>query len=260
MTGIFVSYRRDDSKHAAARLVDRLLLLFSPDQIFIDVDRIAPGVDFKNILSEKLSSCSVLLAVIGPHWLDSADVRGASRLNDPNDLVRIEIETALERNISVVPVLIDDAQIPPPERLPETLRDLSYRQAIKINHEHFKEVADEFAKNIAKTIPPKRHAANVESWRATLINRDKSNFSVALIFGDRRHLIEFKHSFWGGSSIHVDNKKIAQPDRGFFGAGTHMKIFAGNDSKIFEVVFDDDRHWVRNIKVIDGDRLILLAQ
>jgi hypothetical protein len=82
--GIFLSYRRDDSQHAAGRLVDHLTKAFGPDQLFMDVDKIDLGTDFVDTISTKVASCNVLLALVGTHWLQR-------RLEDPNDFVRIEM-------------------------------------------------------------------------------------------------------------------------------------------------------------------------
>ena len=101
---IFVSYRRDDAKHAAGRLFDRLSR--THEKIFIDVDNIPPGADFRKVLSEKVAACNVLLAVIGPIWVECQDEDGVRRLDDPSDFVRIEIEEALARDVRVMPVLL----------------------------------------------------------------------------------------------------------------------------------------------------------
>ena len=110
--GIFISYRRDDSRHAAGRLVDRLAQIFPRDQLFMDIDAIEPGLDFEEVINEKLEACDVMLAVIGPNWATSRDESGALRLEDPDDFVRLEIAAALKRDIRVIPVLVDGAKIP----------------------------------------------------------------------------------------------------------------------------------------------------
>jgi len=129
--GIFISYRRDDAKHAAGRLVDRLGRTFTSDQLFLDIDNIEPGVDFKKVLSDKVQACDVLLAVIGPGWVASTDGKGARRLDSPKDFVRIEIEAALARDVRVIPVLVDGARMPDEDDLPETLRPLVFRNAVR---------------------------------------------------------------------------------------------------------------------------------
>lgn len=135
--GIFISYRRDDAKHAAGRLVDRLGRSFSRDQLFFDIDNIEPGLDFKKVLSEKVEGCDVLLAVMGPEWLNSRDQDGMRRLDNPLDFVRLEIEAALSRDVRVIPVLVDGARMPRENELPEAMRPLIYRNAVRLSHERF---------------------------------------------------------------------------------------------------------------------------
>src|SRR5215831_16515157 len=101
--GIFVSYRRHESRDFAGRLYDRLAGRFGEGQVFIDVDTIEPGVDFAEAISREVATCQVLVAVIGPNWLTATDERGRRRLDDPDDLVRLEIEAALARDVRVIP-------------------------------------------------------------------------------------------------------------------------------------------------------------
>ncbi len=155
MTGnIFISYRRADSRHVAGRLVDNLQAQFGKDRIFLDVDGIPPGRDFVEVLTERVEACSVMLVMIGSDWIDIADDAGNRRLENPNDFVRIEIRTALERNIPVIPILIDDAKMPPPEKLPEDLAALSRRQSLDIEHHSFARDAKHIAEVLEEFVPP----------------------------------------------------------------------------------------------------------
>jgi TIR domain-containing protein len=83
--GVFISYRRQESSGLAGRLYDRLAARFGDDQVFMDVDAIAPGLDFTEVLADAVSTCEVLLAIIGPRWLNATDEEGRPRLDDPND-------------------------------------------------------------------------------------------------------------------------------------------------------------------------------
>src|SRR5438034_10553702 len=105
MTQVFLSYRRDDAPDAAGRIHDRLIAKYSSDRIFMDVDTIPPGIDFRRVIDEAVGKCQVFLAVIGPGWLMAVDRAGQVRLQNPADFVRLEIEAALERDIPVIPVL-----------------------------------------------------------------------------------------------------------------------------------------------------------
>ena len=129
---IFISYRRSDSADIAGRIYDRLIDKFGRGPIFKDVDSIPLGVDFKEYLDKKVSECNILLAVIGKHWLDASDASGKRRLEDASDFVRIEIESALQRGIPVIPLLVQGAQVPHEEHLPASLRKLVYRNGIPI--------------------------------------------------------------------------------------------------------------------------------
>ena len=110
---IFISYRRDDTSYPAGRLYDRLSVHFPSNQIFIDVDSIDPGEDFVKMIKKTVGSCDVLIAVIGKGWLASCDQEGQRRLDNPEDFVRIEIGTALERDVRVEPLAPKPAE---PER------------------------------------------------------------------------------------------------------------------------------------------------
>lgn len=96
----------------------------------MDVDSIPLGVGFRTYLDERVAECHVFLAVIGRDWLRMRGGKGKSRLEDPKDFVRLEIESALKREIPVIPVLVRGASIPAAERLPASIQDLSYRNGI----------------------------------------------------------------------------------------------------------------------------------
>ena len=132
MTAIFISYRRDDSEGHAGRLFEGLRARFGADAVFMDVVAIEPGVDFRQAIDEHVDRCDVLLAVIGPSWLDARNDQGERRLDEGRDLVRVEIAAALKRDIPVVPILIGGAAVPASETLPEELRALSDRNGIQV--------------------------------------------------------------------------------------------------------------------------------
>jgi Sulfatase-modifying factor enzyme 1/TIR domain len=134
---VFISYRRDDSSAWAGRLYDRLFQHFSQNEIFIDVDTIEPGVDFVEAIEEVVGACDVLIAVIGSRWLTSSDRGGRRRLDIPEDIVRLEIATALKRGIRVVPVLVEGATMPEIGELPDDLKALVRRNAVEIGHNRF---------------------------------------------------------------------------------------------------------------------------
>jgi TIR domain/Protein of unknown function (DUF1349) len=130
---IFISYRRQETAWPAGRLYDVLVEHFPAEQVFKDVDNIEPGDDFVDRITAAVASCDVLLALIGPHWMTITNKKGQRRLDDPEDYVRIEIETALTRNIRVIPILVDEARMPGADELPPTLAALVRRNAVEIN-------------------------------------------------------------------------------------------------------------------------------
>jgi tetratricopeptide (TPR) repeat protein len=133
---IFISYRRDDAPYPAGRLYDRLVVRLPKNPIFIDVD-LDPGIDFVEAIETSVGSCDVLIAVIGKRWLVSSDEEGKNRLQNPADFVRVEIATALKRNIRVIPVLVDGASMPRSSELPDDLKLLARRNALEVSHNRF---------------------------------------------------------------------------------------------------------------------------
>src|SRR5258707_6025204 len=131
---IFISYRRDDTEGETGRLFDDLVGSFGEASVFMDVAGINPGMDFRKAIDDNVANCGVLLAIIGPAWCSIKNADGARRLDDPNDFVRLEIGSALAREIAVIPVLVHDAKMPHPEDLPENLKDLAFRNSVEITH------------------------------------------------------------------------------------------------------------------------------
>lgn len=129
---IFISYRRDDSSELVGRIYDHLVAKFGKEAIFRDVEAIPLGVDFRQYLRSVVGNCGILIAVIGDRWLDMRDAAGNLRLSDPNDFVRIEIASALQRNVPVVPVLIRNTQMPRESDLPEDLAELAFRNGTQV--------------------------------------------------------------------------------------------------------------------------------
>jgi pyruvate/2-oxoglutarate dehydrogenase complex dihydrolipoamide acyltransferase (E2) component len=135
---IFLSYRRSDSAGSTGRVHDSLEREFGGELLFMDVDSIRLGANFVRVLREEVGKCDVLLAFIGRGWLDAKDEDGHRRLDDPNDFVRVEIATALQRDIPVVPILLDDAKIPKARQLPDDLQELAVRNGMEVRHSAFK--------------------------------------------------------------------------------------------------------------------------
>jgi hypothetical protein len=137
---VFISYRHEDSSDICGRIYDRLERHFGRENVFKDVDSIPLGVNFAEILREAVSSCKVFLVVIGKYWL--VDASGDRRLNNANDFVRIEIETALKEHKPIIPLQVQGATIPNEAELPPSLRLLSYQngRAIRRDPDFHKDV------------------------------------------------------------------------------------------------------------------------
>src|SRR4029079_8005223 len=136
-TNIFISYRKDDSRRNTQLLYDRLSHYFSPRVLFKDFNTIKAGEDYRKVINEALKKCHVLLVIIGKNWLNSRDENDRQRLQNPEDLLRIEIETALSRKIRVLPILFDNIAMPSKSLLPETLWPLTLRQSVSVSETNF---------------------------------------------------------------------------------------------------------------------------
>ncbi len=131
---VFINYRREDASGHAGRLYDALANRFGREHVFMDVDAIRPGENFATVLDQNVESCDVFVALIGRRWTSSTDREGRRRLDRPEDYVRLELQTALDSpRIRVIPALVQDAEMPTSDELPETIRDLSMRQAIELD-------------------------------------------------------------------------------------------------------------------------------
>lgn len=147
---IFISYRVNDTAGETGRLVDTLKSYFNEDQIFMDIDKIEPGVDFTEVIAKSLEQCDVMLAIIGKNWKGTAEGSAKTRINQPNDWVRLELATALQRNIKVILVLVDGGTLPEEDELPEDLHPLIKRQAYEISNKRWKYDTDQLAQYLIK--------------------------------------------------------------------------------------------------------------
>jgi hypothetical protein len=171
---VFISYRRDDSAGFAGRIYDRLVSRLESGRVFFDVDNIEPGLDFVKVLADRVGNCDALVAIIGEEWLTSSNDEHERRLDDPHDFVRIEIEAALQRDIRVIPVLINGARMPRATDLPDPLKPLVRRQAIEISHTRFDSDSERLTRAVQRALdhqPPGTVAA--ESTQAPVVIRQK---------------------------------------------------------------------------------------
>jgi hypothetical protein len=130
---VFINYRRDESAGYAGRIADSFEEYFGEGKVFRDIDSLEPGLDFSEAIERTLESSEVLVAVIGKNWLTATDAAGQRRLENPDDFVRVEIATALKRNMRVIPVLVQGASMPGTDELPEDLAPLTRRNAFELH-------------------------------------------------------------------------------------------------------------------------------
>jgi TIR domain len=184
-SGIFISYRRGSTAAFAGRLFDRLSAQFGKERTFMDVDGIEPGEDFVEVLESRLTDTVAMVVLIGRDWVNVKDGNGRTRLENPDDFVRLEVATALRRKVRVIPVLMDDAVMPTTQELPEDLAALSRRQAIEVSHAKFHQdvsrlvtVLEKLLKDSESTAENARRAEEaqqkVEANRLAEIARNKA--------------------------------------------------------------------------------------
>ncbi len=130
MPRITISYRRSDAAAIAGRIFDRLSDHYGADSVFIDIDGIPFGVDFRAQIDRALNSTDVLLAIVGRHWAE--DESGRIRIREHGDPVRVEIEAALRLGVLVIPILVEGATMPPPDALPDDIARFSFLNAAEV--------------------------------------------------------------------------------------------------------------------------------
>ncbi len=179
MAKIFINYRREDSQYQADRLRD----LMKPwvdnpaTDIFIDVDNIPAGVDFVEHLDGKVRQCDALIVMIGEHWLTMSDPHtGGRRLDNSDDFVRIEIESALNRNIPVVPVLLDNVDMPSVHDLPDSLKPLARRNGVKISRLSFENDVNRLMRSLPLELSAPRASRGMHKGLV-------SSFAAIFVFG-----------------------------------------------------------------------------
>jgi hypothetical protein len=182
---VFINYRRGDDPGFTGRLFDHLERSFSRDQLFIDVDNIAPGLDFVEVLNGKVAKSDVLICVIGRGWLDARDEDGNRRLDNPDDFVRIEIAAALRQGKRVIPVLVNGAQMPRTDQLPADLAPLARRNAVRLTHERFRTDCDGLVSAVRNVLmpPPGTAAASAAPAEAQRIAPAAQPFAPSALGG-----------------------------------------------------------------------------
>jgi TIR domain len=152
--GIFLSYRREDAAPYARLLKSELVERFPVAQVFMDLDSIEAGRDFAEAISEAVNSYAVLVALIGRQWVTLTDKQGRRRIDNPDDLVRFEIQTALERGVRVIPVLVDGAEPLYPQQLPAELGKLARLNALELSYRRYEYDAGRLIGLIQRVLAP----------------------------------------------------------------------------------------------------------
>jgi hypothetical protein len=160
MAKIAISYRRADSAAIAGRISDRLVAHYGEDAVFMDVDNIPFGIDFRDHIRDTLLKADVVIAVIGPNWV-GRDVVGAARIAEETDPVRVEIETALAQHKAVIPVLVDGARMPSDIELPPPLAAFAFLNAAEVSsgrdfRMHMDRVIDALDRTVVGDAAPSR--------------------------------------------------------------------------------------------------------
>lgn len=195
MAGIFISYRREDAAGHAGRLFDRLNEHFGKDLVFMDVTGIEPGVDFVTEIENAVGACKVLLAVIGRDWATCTGHDGQRRLNGPNDFIRLEVSSALKRDVRVIPILVEGAMMPSQEMLPADLKRLARRNALELRDTRWNADVQDLVSKLERIMgPPKtslKHASKTPQPPPSQTSRTKP----AILDQDPK--LRFKGSLWG---------------------------------------------------------------
>jgi hypothetical protein len=153
---IFISYRREDTSGESGRLKDRLEQIFGAENIFYDVETLEAGLNFEESIAKALDESKVLLAMIGPHWLKVADSKGVRRITKSDDWVRKEIAGALQRGLRVIPILVNEAEMPNEEDLPDDLKKLTLKHAQELSSSRWNYDVGELTKVLKKIITKRR--------------------------------------------------------------------------------------------------------
>ena len=176
MSKVFISYRRADSAACANKLYRHLSMRFGKDLVFQDVDDIHPGDDFLETLRKELAECEIFLILIGPHWL--VDQQGRRRLEDSNDILRMEIVQALSSKGTIIPILFSGTQMPSEKELPAILQPLSRRQAVAIEEEQWSEKVARLVERLREIILPSADQISVHEAQQEVYNMQIEYFNL----------------------------------------------------------------------------------
>jgi uncharacterized membrane protein YgcG len=161
MPRVVISYRRSDSAAIAGRIADQLKTRFGEDSVFMDIDNIPFGVDYRDHIRHELLKSEFLVVLIGPRWL-APDPDGTRRIHNEADPVRVEIETALREQVPVIPVLVENAAMPTVKDLPQSLHGFAFLNAAEVDiGRDFRHHVDRLGQALNSRADRRRSAATV---------------------------------------------------------------------------------------------------
>jgi hypothetical protein len=162
VSSIVISYRREDTPGTVGWMHELLVRNYGKSTVYRDIDQIDAAEDFRKSIGKALRKCDLVLAAIGPRWSGNLDA-GRRRLDDPNDWVRVELETALQLGIPILPILMEGAAMPSPDELPDKLKELAFKQALRVDPLiHFHRDIEQLILAIDK-LAPSGHAAPADA-------------------------------------------------------------------------------------------------
>jgi TIR domain len=214
MSRIFVSYRRTDAPGHAGRLYDRLVDRFGPTSVFKDVDTMEPGADFTEVIETTVARCDAVVAVIGQDWLASG-ADGKPRIADERDWVRIELRSALERNIRVIPALVEGAQMPTESELPADVEGLARRHGIELSETAWSAQVEQLIDSLDRALASAAAAGEPEAslpahgWRTKLVRSTVHTRLVQFDRADVSFVLGYEVTMLSGmSKLTVDGRQV----------------------------------------------------
>lgn len=235
----FISYRRSDTQSASRQLAEALKVRFGPDDVFFDTRDIAAGVEWRRDTIRRVKESDVVLAVIGPHWAAAADDRARRGLLDrtDEDLVRLEIETAFTHGATVIPVLVDDAEMPARESLPRPFRPLAEVQAQTLRHTSWDRDVDALAEALThvpgRPRPPEAPRESPVSQRGPPARTGAERVacyvmerSVVMVLGSGANAVDRETPWQHGTQSLPDTGELARHLARRFGTGSESDDLA----------------------------------
>jgi tetratricopeptide (TPR) repeat protein len=176
MSGVFISYRRSDSGGWAGRLFDHLSMRFGKDLVFQDFDDIKSGTDFLKVIRTAIKVCDVVLVLIGPHWLKNAE--GRRRLDNPQDVLRMEISEALKGAKTVIPILLGGASMPSAENLPDPIKSLARQHAVEVTDSRWDYDVGQLIERLRELILPREGQLSLPQAQQELREKQLRYFEI----------------------------------------------------------------------------------